>query len=133
MSTVTVTEAVRRAGRLIPVRSSSVRGDYAAVCTSPSELPRAFRAAQAERHETYMTTGARNLPASAPRYVVTYRGMPVAWVNLDGTTHFATELSASDSDIPSSARVFQRAWQVQAELQRTWPERFDMDSMGDPR
>ena len=137
MTTTTVSTALDRIARLIPVRaagSSHLTGDYAAVCTPWQTLPEQFQAAQRDRTAFYMTHGGRvpngpdggdELATRAPRYVVTSYGVPIAWVTLDGRTHFA-DLSGGDS----KPRAM---WRHQTAIRAAWPERFALDGMGDPQ
>src|SRR5688572_13177758 len=106
MSTTTVRTALDRIARLIPVRaagSSYLTGDYAAVCTPWQTLPEQFQAAQRERTAHYLSHheppsygrvpdgDAAELAERAPRYIVTSYGVPIAWVTLDGRTHYVDD------------------------------------------
>jgi hypothetical protein len=154
MSTTTVTTALNRIARLTPVRArgaSYLTGDYAAVCTPAVIVPEAhgLRQAQQERTAWYLShheaptygrvpndaegPGGDALAARAPRYVVTSYGAPIAWVTLDGRTHYGTPAS----DV---ARVINQygsaAWRAAVRhreaISEAWPERFQLDEMGDP-
>lgn len=126
----TVAEGLRRAAHLIPFHaagSSNLRGEYGAVCTPAATVPARFREAQAERTHYYRTARAglarRAYPGHAPRYWVTSYGVPIAWVTLDGRTHF--------TKIPNDP-----AWRTMRKhrdaIRASWPARFAMDSQGDP-
>ena len=136
MTTTTVRTAHDRIARLTPVRSATLRGDYLAVCSPGSDAPAFLAVEHQDRRATYRRTGARNLPGYAPRYYVTYQGMLLAWVTLDGKTHYAEKLDARDilgrRDNDHVRAAFRTAWRHQDRIRNTWPERFVMDSQGDP-
>jgi hypothetical protein len=136
MTTVTVTTGIDRASRLIPFHATHLRGDYGAVLSFAGDMPEQLREAQQRRRETYMTTGSRTEPADAPRYFVTSYGTLIAWVTLDGQTHFATLIPSGRNprtgalvDTPRD-RAMQRH---QEAIRAAWPQRFTMNGMGDPR
>jgi hypothetical protein len=103
MSTRTlVRDAAARAANLIPFQTDTyplrgLTGNYAAVCTPVQTVPAELQRAQAERTEHYMTHyGAedrRMAPAHAPRYYVTSGGRLIAWVSLDGRTHYTPDVT----------------------------------------
>jgi hypothetical protein len=146
MTAVTVTKGLQRAARLIPFRTrsaSNLAGEYGAVCTPVQTVPAQFREAQAERTAYYMdpangyAEGFRSKPDHAPRYWVTSYGVPVAWVTLDGRTHYATREALTEAWNAhrtarySGAALFAMLRHRDA-IRASWPERFAMDSMGDP-
>lgn len=125
----TVTEGLRRAAMLTPFATrsaSNLRGDCGAVCSHIGSMPERFRDAQSRRHHAYMTTGSRNQPADAVRYFVTSYGVPIAWVTLDGRTHYAQGWSRAQEESRAMLRH-------QAAIRASWPDRFVMDSQGDPQ
>lgn len=141
MSTTTVTEGLSRAANLIPFRAagaSRLTGEYGAVCTPAVTVPEQFRAAQEERTAYYMshdwTEGHRSKPDHAPRYWVTSYGVPIAWVTLDGRTHFAPdwELVSYPNGDPIDASQFRTMLRHRDVIRAAWPARFLMNSMGDP-
>lgn len=134
---MTIATAVERIARLTPTyRSPTLKGEGAYVLTSPNELPEQFREAQRERTEHYRFSAdpltARTKPDHAPQYVVTSYGVVIAWVTLDGRTHFA-DLDAILDALPGDApgprlRTIQRHQQA---VRAVWPERFGLDADGD--
>ena len=132
MSTVTVSTGLQRAARLIPFRArgACLTGDYGAVLSPVNSVPEMFREAQAERTAYYCDPangweqGFRCKPDHAPRYWVTSYGVVIAWVTLDGRTHYA---HVADGSEHSAARL-----RHQSAIRASWPERFVMNSEGDP-
>lgn len=128
MPKITVRDGFQRAARLIPFNAGNLRGDYAAVCSPASTVPEQFREAQQHRTKVYFRTGARNLPGDAPRYYVTSYGVPIAWVTLDGRTH-ASHIGEWGDISDAQQRTMMRH---QEAVFASWPDRFEMDSQGDP-
>ena len=132
MSRTTVATALQRIAMLTPVTAtgpSRLTGDGVYVCTPVVTVPDDFRAAQELRTAIYMKTGRRDargfhVRQVAPRYIVTSYGVPIAWVTLDGRTHYA---HVADGSEHSGARL-----RHQAAIRAAWPERFRLDEMGDP-
>lgn len=115
MPNTLVRDAAARATNLIPFDAGTIRGDYAAVCSPVSDLPRALQSAHIVRHNTYIADGSRMSPGYAPRYFVTTRGELVAYVSLDGHVHFpsvAGTLAAKHQDM----------------IRAAWPTRFTLTS-----
>lgn len=136
MSTVTVSTGLQRAAMLTPFRAagrSYLTGDYGAVCSYPPDMPEQFREAQRRRNLAYMSTGARNEPADAVRYYVTSYGVPIAWVTLDGRTHYIDDVQPfwyrEVTDSPAQTATMTR--HIDA-IRASWPDRFVMNSQGDP-
>jgi len=122
MSRVTVTEGLRRATHLIPFDAANLSGQGVYVCTPVSTIPEQFRKSQTTRNAVYMRTGHRSSPGYAPMYVVTSYGTPIAWVSLDGRTHFA-----SRDDVLATAQSVARAQAMSRHrdtLRANWPTRF---------
>jgi hypothetical protein len=120
---VTVTSAVQRIGNLSPfVRSANLQASGAFVCSPASEVPDPLRVAHEERHAFYMSHSgpdARTAPPHAPAYYVTSYGVLIAWVTLDGQTHYA-------DDVVNDGRKTTRL-RHQAAVRAVWPERFIFD------
>lgn len=128
---MTIATALQRIENLTPTYLSPVlKGEGVYVLSSPAELPEEFRAAQKERTEHYMTaedrTTARTLPGHAPRYIVTSYGLPIAWVTLDGRTHYTENLGNHFEG--ARLRAVRRH---QDAVRAAWPERFGLDADGD--
>jgi hypothetical protein len=115
MPNTRVRDAAARAANLTPFDAGSIRGDYAAVCSPVSSIPRALQSAHVERHDTYMATGARMSPGNGPRYFITSGGTLIAWVTLDGHTHYAKHLTPLE-------------YKHQAMIRAAWPVRFTLTS-----
>jgi hypothetical protein len=143
MSKTTLREAIRRAGRFIPAESTALRAVAPGVCTPPEALPRGFQAAQRARNAHYLSTSdpieSRRGPAPAPAFIVTYQGMPIAWVAMDGSCNYPNTLHSVDQYNPERrterqvVTAFRLARQVQHTLQVAWGDRVYVDSMGTPR
>ncbi len=129
MDTVTTTH--QRIRNLIPSRSATLRGESLAVCTPLSEAPEYLRTEHRDRHVAYMRTGDRISPSYGPRYVVTYKGILIAWVTLDGRPHFRETAELREEADRSSVRLVDLI-RHQRETMRSWPVRFELDSQGDP-
>jgi hypothetical protein len=123
-----VRDAAARARNLTPFQTDTyprrgLTGDYAAVCTPVQTVPGPLQQAQADRTAFYMSnhtedTGyGRRGPAHGPRYYVTSRAQLIAWVTLDGQTHFTDE-----GELPPLARKHQ------AMIRAAWPTRFATNS-----
>lgn len=128
-SGMTIKTAVERIARLIPTyRSPVLKGDGVWVLTSPAELPPELRTVQEERTRHYMTatdgTG-RTMPGHAPRYIVTSYGMLIAWVSLDGRTHFPSGAAIGEGlHAPARWAAIRRH---QEAVRGVWPDRFALD------
>jgi hypothetical protein len=88
-----VRDAAARAANLIPFQTDTyplrgLTGNYAAVCTPVQTVPVELQAAHLERHNAYMAGEGRMTPDHGPRYYVTSGGQLIAWVTLDGRTHY---------------------------------------------
>jgi hypothetical protein len=138
MATATVTTGLQRAARLIPFRAagpSRLTGEYGAVCTPAVTVPAELRQGQEDRTAHYLATrgpSARSKPDHAPRYWVTSYGVVIAWVTLDGRTHYAddADLSRGLSHVyPATVRTLIRHRDT---IRAAWPGRFAMNSEGDP-
>ncbi len=125
-----LTTAVERISHLIPTyRSPNLVGDGVWVLSPPSELPERFRTSQEERTAVYLSTHLtplqrRTQPDHALRYLVRSYGVPIAWVTLDGRTHFSTlsELARNmEHWSPARARAVIRH---QRAVRAVWPDRF---------
>ncbi len=126
-----LTTAVDRIAHLIPTyRSPNLVGDGVWVLTSPSELPEQFREAQEERTGAYSAFGDRTVPSYAPRYVVTSYGVLIAWVTLDGRTHYAEDWSIIDH-VYGNVRRLRTVQRHRAAVRAVWPERFELDEDGE--
>jgi hypothetical protein len=128
-----LTTAVDRIAHLIPTyRSPNLVGKGVWVLTPPSELPEAFEPSQRMRNHEYRTTGSRTTPGYATRYLVTSYGVPIAWVSLDGRTHFLDDVqphwSREVTDSPARVRAIGR--HIDA-VRAVWPDRFELDDDGE--
>lgn len=137
MTTVTVSTALDRITRLIPVRSATLWGDSVWVLTSPGILPVQFRDVQRERTAHYMSDPdpltARTAPFYAPRYFVTYSGVLIAWVTLNGHTHFTSPREVCQTlDVPYGSPTGRAVFRHVDTIRAAWPAAFTMDSQGDP-
>lgn len=91
-------------------------------------LPTDLADAQRRRTASYMAGGTRTDVPEAPRYVVWSYDEPIAWVTLDGRTHFPLL-----SRIDPSRRVHIRTMQRQQDaIRASWPESFGIDRDGEP-
>lgn len=106
-----IRDAARRATNLTPFDAGTLRGDYAAVCTPAQSVPTQLRRAHMERHDAYMNGQGRTTPDHAPRYFVTSKGQLIAWVTLDGRTHYTSSL------VPLARKH-------QDMVRAAWPTRF---------
>lgn len=126
---LTVADVIARAGNLIPnarAASPSRLSTHAAwVLTDPATLPEPFRAAQEARTIVYLATGSRTEPGHAVAYWVTSYGTPIAWVTLDGRTHYA-----DDVDCLPFTRQHSTVIRHRDAIRAVWPERFLVDSQG---
>jgi hypothetical protein len=130
---MTITTALQRIERLIPTYLSPIlKGEGVWVLTSPAELPEEFRQAQEERTRHYMTTDdratARTAPGHAPRYIVTSYTVPIAWVTVDGRTHYAEGAAMGEGRTSARWRAIRRH---QDAVRAVWPERFGINADGD--
>lgn len=120
-----LTTALSRIENLIPTyRSPNLVGNGAWVLTHPSEVPEYLRVEQRDRNVAYTRTGDRNAPAYAPRYFVTSYGVLIAWVTLDGRTHYA---SAEDIHVATenvSVRRYRTVIGHRNSVRAAWPARF---------
>jgi hypothetical protein len=128
---MTLATALQRIARLTPASSANVTGQGAYVLTPSARLPEPLRAAQEARTHHYLTTSgpeARTGPANAPAYFVTSYGVLIAWVTLDGQTHYAhrSTLSGMRSPQGRAQRRHQNA------VRASWPERFPLARDGEP-
>ncbi len=126
-----LTTAVDRIAHLIPTyRSRNLVGTGVWVLTPPTEVPEYLRVEQRDRNVQYMRTGDRTAPSYAPRYVVTSYGVLIAWVTLDGRTHYASDAEVTAGAGPTvngtSARRRAIARHLSA-VRAVWPERFALD------
>jgi hypothetical protein len=121
MPNTLVRDAAARAVNLIPFDAGSIRGEGAYVCTPSVTVPAQLRQAQEDRTAFYMSnhteeTGyGRMGPDHGPRYYVTSRGQLIAWVTLDGRTHYTTSVTGL-------------AARHQAMIRAAWPTRFTLTS-----
>lgn len=149
----TVRTALDRIARLIPTypqtaSPSRLKGDGVWVLSysHPSEhdvhpLPPELADAQRRRTAAYLAGESRTSVPEAPRYVVWSYGVPIAWVTLDGRTHYihmtqmdeeSGEFSRPDTlaDLPMSAlRTIKRHRDA---IRASWPDRFGIDRDGEP-
>lgn len=133
MTTVTVATGIDRAARLIPFYADNLRGDYAAVCSPVRAMPEPLREAQRIRTNTYMRTGSRTEPGFAPRYYVTSYDKLIAWVSLDGKTHYAPVLPSEAMNTGRPLTPRERAMLRHRDaIQARWPAFFRMTDQGDP-
>jgi hypothetical protein len=122
MSYTLVRDAADRARNLTPFATGpypliGLHGTYAAVCSSLATTPEELRELQAERTKAYMSTRgpeSRTTPGHAPRYYVTSSGKVIAWVALDGTTHYP--------EVTGPMRL-----RHQAMIRAAWPEKFSTE------
>lgn len=125
MTHTLVRDAAQRARNLIPFRTDTypargLTGEYAAVCTPVCTVPTELQQAQADRTAFYLANNTeetgygRRGPAYGPRYYVTSRGLLIAWVTLDGQTHYA-----ADDALSTTARRHRDM------IRAAWPTRFD--------
>jgi hypothetical protein len=128
----TVAEGLQRAARLTPFATrsaSNLAGNYGAVCSPWQTMPAELQQAQRDRTAYYMSHGPeegnRSQPDHAPRYYVTSYGVLIAWVTLDGRTHYAEGIG--ENIVQAKAM-----WRHRDAIRASWPERFVMDSQGDP-
>jgi hypothetical protein len=132
---MTLATALQRIARLTPASSANVTGQGAYVLTPSARLPEPLRAAQEARTHHYLTTSgpeARTGPAHAPAYVVTSYGVLVAWVTLDGQTHYTTWADlARTMEHLSSVRRHAVIRHLQA-VRASWPMRFPLARDGEP-
>ena len=142
MSKVSQATGIDRAARLTPFDAGRLVGRGVYVLSGADAIPgrghaRELQRLQAARREAYLAEGGTRTsgPQDAPVYVVSYRDMVIAWVSMDGRTHYASELSHpgyGTGGFPTRERAFERAWALQAELQRMWPATFRLSRDGHP-
>jgi hypothetical protein len=126
---MTITTALDRITHLIPTYlSRNLVGDGVWVCTPAETLPEQFRWLQRERTAFYLSPeGSRVGPDRGLRYIVTSYGVPIAWVTLDGRTHYtgnADILSAPEAKPVGRLRAIIRHRDA---VRAAWPARFALD------
>jgi hypothetical protein len=141
MSTVTVTTGLDRAARLIPFRTagaSRLTGEYGAVLSPAETMPEQFRQGQRDRTAYYLAPangweqGFRCKPDHAVRYYVTSYGVPIAWVTLDGRTHFADDSAMARGLGFATYHTADAMRRHREAIRASWPERFAINGEGDP-
>jgi hypothetical protein len=137
MPNTLVRDAARRAVNLIPFQTDTyplrgLTGNYAAVCTPIQTVPAELQQAQAERTEHYMTHyGAedrRMAPAHAPRYYVTSGGTLIAWVTLDGRTHYTPDVTQEQDGTVTLSGLTPTQRRHREMIRAAWPVRFTLTS-----
>jgi hypothetical protein len=128
---MTITTALDRITHLIPTYlSPNLVGDGVWVCTPAETLPEQFRASQEERTAVYLTPHLnplvrRTQPDHALRYLVTSYGVPIAWVTLDGRTHYADD-PRTPGGYTSGPR-YRAMLRHRNAVRAAWPARFALD------
>lgn len=113
MSKIRISDVSARVRNLTPFDAGNLKGDYAAVLSPPDPMPHELRDGQLRRIKTYMATGDRNAPLDAPRYYVTSYGKLVAWVTMDGQTHYVDPIALDRTQT-----------RHQSIVRAEWPTRF---------
>jgi hypothetical protein len=116
MSKIRIKDVATRVRHLTPFDAGNLKGNYAAVLSPISLMPRELQDGQRRRTETYMASGDRNAPLDAPRYYVTSYGELVAWVTMDGQTHYVDPIALDRTQAGHQSIV-----------RAEWPIRFAAD------